>query len=105
MNTKEIVAKIVEKVKVHYQPEKIILFGSYAWGSPTIDSDVDLLIIKKTKEKHRKRMLTVRRIISEENGLVGIDILVYTPHEIAQRLKINDSFISEILKKGEVVYG
>ena len=50
-------------------------------------------------------MLTVRRIVSEENGLVGIDILVYTPQEIRERLKINDSFISKIFKKGEIIYG
>lgn len=50
-------------------------------------------------------MLTVRRLLSEENGLIGIDILVYTPDEINKRLEIGDSFISKILKKGKVVYG
>ncbi len=102
---REILNRIIDKIKIHYQPEKIILFGSYAWGNPTKDSDVDLLIVKKTNQKHRQRMLTVRRIVSEENGLVGIDILVYTPQEIRERLKINDSFISKIFKKGEIIYG
>jgi predicted nucleotidyltransferase len=100
-----VIGRIIEKIKMHYQPEKIIMFGSYAWGNPTKDSDVDLLIVKKTNQKHRQRMLTVRRIVSEENGLVGIDILVYTPEEIRERLKINDSFISKIFKKGEIIYG
>jgi len=105
MNRKEIVDRIVEKIKRQYQPEKIVIFGSYAWGDPTKDSDIDLLIVKKTEQKHRQRMLTVRRILSEENALVGLDILVYTPEEIAKRLKINDSFISKILKKGNIFYG
>ena len=105
MNRKEIINKIVEKIKMRYQPEKVILFGSYGWGNPTKDSDIDLLIVKKTNQKHRQRMLTVRRIVSEENALVGIDILVYTPEEVTERLKIGDSFISKILKKGDILYG
>lgn len=105
MNRKEIINKIVEKIKMRYQPEKVILFGSYGWGNPTKDSDIDLLIVKKTNQKHRQRMLTVRKIVSEENALVGIDILVYTPEEVTERLKIGDSFISKILKKGDILYG
>ena len=70
MNGKEVVNRIVEKIKMQYQPEKIILFGSYAWGNPTKDSDIDLLIVKKTNQKHRQRMLTVRKIVSEENGRI-----------------------------------
>ncbi|MCM8774726.1 MAG: nucleotidyltransferase domain-containing protein [Candidatus Omnitrophica bacterium] len=105
MDKKEIIEKIVEKIKIKYQPQKIIVFGSYAWGKPTKDSDIDLFIIKDTQEKHRKRMLAVRRIVKEENSIVGMDILVYTPQEISERLKQGDSFISKIFKKGKVVYG
>lgn len=100
----ELIHKITEKIKSQYQPEKIILFGSYAWGVPGKDSDVDIVIIKKTEQKHRQRMLTVRRMLSEENALVGIDILVYTPEEVDERLKIGDSFLSKIFKKGDVLY-
>ncbi|MGQ9696299.1 MAG: nucleotidyltransferase domain-containing protein [Thermodesulfobacteriota bacterium] len=105
MDRREIISRIVEKIKTEYQPERIILFGSYAWGNPTKDSDIDLLIVKKVNQKHRQRMLTVRKILSEENALAGIDILVYTQEEISQRLEIGDSFISQILKKGKVLYG
>jgi predicted nucleotidyltransferase len=105
LDKKQLIDRIIQKIKTYYQPEKIILFGSFAWGKPLKDSDVDLLIIKDTSEKHRERMLTVRRLLSEENGLIGIDILVYTPDEINKRLEIGDSFISKILKKGKAVYG
>jgi len=105
MDRKQIIKKIAEKVRRQYHPQKIIVFGSYAWGNPTRDSDVDLLIIKETNEKHRERSLKVRRILSEENALVGIDILVYTPEEFAKRIEMEDSFLSKILKRGKVLYG
>ncbi|MCM8831842.1 MAG: nucleotidyltransferase domain-containing protein, partial [Candidatus Omnitrophica bacterium] len=100
MDKKEIINRIIEKVKTQYQPEKIIIFGSSVWGKPKKDSDIDLFIVKKTNEKHRERALKVRRILREENALVGIDILVYTPEELAKRLEIADSFINKIIKKG-----
>lgn len=105
MDEKEIISRIVEKIKIQYKPKKIILFGSYAWGNPTKDSDLDLLIVKETNEKHRERSLSIRKILSEENRLIGIDILVYTPEEFSNRIKMRDSFISKILRKGEVLYG
>lgn len=105
MDKKEIIPRIVEKIKTKYKPQKIIIFGSYAWGKPSKDSDVDLLIIKSTKEKHRERALKVRRLLSEENALVGLDIMVYTPEEFAQRIKMGDSFLSQILRKGDIQYG
>ena len=105
MDKKEIITRIVEKIRIQYQPQKIILFGSYAWGNPTQESDVDLLLVKETNEKQRKRYLTIRRILSEENGLIGMDILVYTPEELLKRIEIGDSFLSQILSRGEVLYG
>lgn len=105
IESKQLIYAMAEKIKKEYGPEKIILFGSYAWGQPEKDSDVDLFIIKETNQKHRQRMLTVRRLLSEENSLVGMDILVYTPQEVSERLKIGDSFISKILNKGDVLYG
>ena len=50
MNKEEIINKIVEKIKTHYQPERVILCGSYGWGDPTKDSAIDLLIDKKTNK-------------------------------------------------------
>jgi predicted nucleotidyltransferase len=104
MDRDVIISRIIEKIKKYFQPEKIIVFGSFAWGNPTRDSDIDLFIIKDTKEKPRKRALEVRRIISEENAFVGIDILVYTPEEFRKRMEMGDSFLSKIMKKGKVMY-
>jgi len=105
MDAKEIILRVTEKIKINYNPQEIILFGSYAYGNPDNDSDLDLLIIKETDDKFRQRTLNVRRILSEENGLIGLDILVYTPKEIAKRLEVGDSFLSKLLREGIVLYG
>jgi len=105
MNSKELIVRITDKIRTQYHPQKIILFGSYAWGNPTQDSDLDLLIVKKTNERYTRRTLRIRKILTEENGLIGMDILVYTPEELSKRLEIGDSFLSRILEEGEVLYG
>ena len=105
MDAKEVISRVTEKIKINYNPQEIILFGSYAYGNPDKDSDLDLLIIKETDDKFRQRTLNVRRILSEENGLIGLDILVYTPKEIAKRLEAGDSFLSKLLREGIVLYG
>lgn len=105
MDKKEIITKITEKIRTQYNPQEIILFGSYAYGNPGKGSDLDLLIIKETNEKYRERALSVRRILSEENGLIGLDILVYTPKEIAKRMEVGDSFLTKVFKEGVVLYG
>ena len=101
MSKKEKIKKIVEKIKP-YNPEKIILFGSYAWGKPNRDSDFDLMIIKKTRERYSKRAFKVRNLLN--NVEEPFDILVMTPTEIKKRLEINDFFIKKILNKGAIIY-
>ena len=95
---KPLVSKIVDK----YSPDKIYLFGSYAWGNPTIDSDVDLFIVKNTVESQRKRSRKLRNLLFGSG--IPFDLLVYTPSEIKKRLAMGDFFINDIIKKGEVLY-
>lgn len=95
----EIVKKITEKIS----PLKVILFGSYAYGSPTKDSDIDLLIIKESSLPRHHRTKEVRRIL---RGMkVAVDIIVYTPEEIKKWEGIDTAFITGVLKKGKVLYG
>jgi predicted nucleotidyltransferase len=103
--TKEIINRIVEKIKSEYQPEKIILFGSYAWGKPTKHSDIDLFIIKNTTARRIDRAVEVREILDEENAMFPLDVLVYTPDEIKRRLEIEDDFVKDIIDKGKILYG
>ena len=105
MDNEGLITKITEKIRRHYNPQRIILFGSYSNGRQEIDSDLDILIIKETDEKYRERTLKVRRILSEENSIIGMDIIVYTPEELSKRMEIGDSFLSKILNEGIVLYG
>jgi len=96
--------KIVAQLVNSYRPEKIFLFGSYAYGQPDADSDLDLLIIKRTSERFIDRWINVRRIVSDPQRSIPFEPLVLTPEELKERLAIGDQFIKEIVTKGEVLY-
>lgn len=93
--------EVVDAIVRRFHPEKIILFGSYAWGTPGPDSDVDLLIIKDTENS--------RQTAREIDGflfprLFPMDVLVYTAQQVEKRKEDGDFFINDILSKGRVVY-
>ena len=92
----------MQRIVEALQPEKIILFGSYAYGMPTPDSDVDLLVIMETTAPHVERYLSVSRLLRPR--LFPVDILVRTPGEIERALRSGDFFIQEILSRGRVLY-
>lgn len=101
---RKIILNIVEKIKREYQPEKIILFGSYAYGTPDRDSDIDLLIIKETRDRPIDRRVAVARMVSDPKRLIPFESIVLTPKEVKERLEIGDQFVKEILEKGKVLY-
>jgi len=96
--------KIVRQVVDAYRPEKIILFGSYAYGEPDVDSDLDLLIIKETSQPFIDRLAQVRKILTDPNRSIPLGPIVLTPEELNARLNIGDQFIEEIVTRGEVLY-
>jgi predicted nucleotidyltransferase len=96
----QILARIVEQ----YRPDKVILFGSYAYGTPHPGSDVDLLIVKETDERPIDRRVTVRRIAYAPRRGLPFSPLVITPQELAQRLAMGDPFYHEIITRGKVLY-
>jgi predicted nucleotidyltransferase len=100
----EIVQVILDRLVQEYAPERVILFGSYAHGDPRPDSDIDLLIIKKTSECFIDRWSTVRGILSDTQRLIPLETIVLTPEELATRLAKGDQFLAEIIEKGEVLY-
>jgi uncharacterized protein len=101
---RKIIFEIVEKIKREYQPDRMILFGSYAYGRPDQDSDIDLLIIKDTQERPIDRRVAIRRIVSDPRRLIPFEPIVLNPSELQKRLKIGDQFLKEIIEKGEVLY-
>ncbi|MCU0784978.1 MAG: nucleotidyltransferase domain-containing protein [Verrucomicrobia bacterium] len=96
------IRKFAEAVAQTFRPHKIILFGSYAYGKPTEDSDVDLLIVmNRTRVRGERMSVRIRRRIPAGFPL---DLLVRTPKFIAQRMAWEDCFTQEILTKGKVLY-
>lgn len=84
-----------------YNPEKIILFGSYANGRASTDSDVDLLIIMNTKQSSYELSSEIALTLDHSFPL---DIIIKTPEQISERLKMNDFFIQDIFNHGKVIY-
>jgi predicted nucleotidyltransferase len=90
--------KIVDAV----QPERIVLFGSFAYGNPTPDRDVDLLVIMESQLRPHARAIQISEILDPRP--FPVDIIVRTPAEIEERLRIGDCFVREIVNKGKVLY-
>jgi len=100
----KLILEVVDRIKKEYEPEKIILYGSYAYGKPTEDSDIDLFIIKETDKRRVDRFVEVSRLIYEPGRRISVSPMVYTPKEVEERLALGDDFVEEILNKGEVLY-
>jgi predicted nucleotidyltransferase len=92
----------IERIVHELMPEKVVLFGSFAYGSPTADSDVDLLVILETSQSSKDRSWAVSRLLLPRP--FPVDIIVKTPQEIALALARGDSFVREILEHGMVLY-
>jgi predicted nucleotidyltransferase len=85
-----------------FHPQRIILFGSYAYGRPTPDSDVDLLVLMpKTRHRGERMSVRIRQTIPRDFSL---DLLVRTPADVARRLRWGDAFLCEVMEKGQVMY-
>lgn len=99
------VQRVVEAILRDYRPERIILFGSYAWGTPHAGSDVDLFIVKATTEPPRARRTRLRALLQSAKRGLPMDLLVYTPDEVDERLAMADPFVEQVLREGVVLYG
>lgn len=94
--------RITDTIVRAYKPEKIILFGSYAWGKPHPESDVDLFVVKKTTVPSLKRIEALDRLFQRRE--LPMDFLVYTPSQLQRRVELGDFFVEEIVTKGKVLY-
>jgi len=92
--------KIADRLKRSYRAEKVILFGSYAIGEATEDSDVDLFIIAPTNERFFERMARVLALVRDLRKGIPIEPIVLTEEEVKNRIKIGDQFVQEIIEKG-----
>jgi predicted nucleotidyltransferase len=83
-----------------FRPERVILFGSHAYGKPDADSDVDLLVVMPAKNE----LTMMGRIAQAIWAPFPLDLLVRTPENLAKRLAWDDWFLKEVMEKGIVLY-
>ena len=101
--TPRLLREIAQKVVQAFRPKNVILFGSYAYGNPTVDSDLDLLIVMESRDRPAERIRKVSDLFDPRP--LPMDFIVLTPGEIRHRLRGFDPFLEEILEKGQVLYG
>ena len=94
------VAQIIEQLENNYNPELIMIFGSYAKGDIHPDSDLDLLIVKDTTARSVWRRVEARKCFDTD---LPVDIIVYNPQEFSD-LKKRSLFLQAILKESKIVY-
>ncbi len=95
-----LIRKFARQVAERFHPDKIILFGSHAYGTPHADSDVDILVIMPT----RNQLDQAAKISIDVDPPFPLDIIVRTPHNLQWRLAEGESFLREITSKGKVLY-
>lgn len=98
----ETISAIVQTIADHFSPQRIIIFGSYSSGQPTPDSDLDLLVIMESDLPRHKRATPIRLLFRPTP--CAMDILVYTPEEVAYWNGTSNHIITEALRSGKVVY-
>jgi predicted nucleotidyltransferase len=97
------IKKWCERVAREFRPEKIVLFGSYARGTPTEDSDVDVLVVMPLVRGQRdvRQAAAIREHV---RASFPMDVIVRSPREIARRLARGDGFIADVLRHGRLMY-
>ncbi|MBI3272847.1 MAG: nucleotidyltransferase domain-containing protein [Planctomycetes bacterium] len=93
---------VTRRIVEAFHPKKILLFGSYARGTPREDSDLDLLVLMDSTEPMCRRMSRVGQVA--EVPFLSMDVLVYTPAEFRARMAVSDPFLTEVLAQGRVLY-
>ena len=95
-----VIRKFARAVATRFQPDKIFLFGSYAYGTPHADSDVDILVIMPTRNELDQAV----QICLAVDYNFPLDLLVRTPKNLTWRLAEGDSFLREVIDRGKVLY-
>jgi len=102
MISRESIQTYADKIAREFRPERIILFGSYAYGNPNADSDVDLLVIVPKPQWRRHKDTAIRRRL----GYPGfpMDLLVWTPERLREWFEAGDGFACDVVESGQVLY-
>jgi len=102
MVRREDIKAFVKQIVAHFHPQRVILFGSYAYGKPTADSDVDLLVVMPHEGHPAVQAAEIRTRV---RAGFPMDLVVRSPKEIKRRLAMGDFFVREIMDRGQPLYG
>jgi len=100
--TEETLTEVVRRIVAAVDPERVILFGSYAYGHPRPDSDLDLLVIMSSDKPRWQRALPIYNAL--RGLLIPKDVIVYTPEEVEEWAEVPQAFITSMVHKGRVLY-
>jgi predicted nucleotidyltransferase len=92
--------RTARQIAEQFEPEQIILFGSYAYGQPGSDSDIDLLVVTPARNE-TSQAIRIRRSVDHP---FPFDLIVRTPENVRRRLELADWFLREIVSRGKVLY-
>jgi uncharacterized protein len=95
------IVDLCQRIAEQFSPHRIVLFGSYARGTATEDSDVDLLVILDHDERNPEKAIEILQAVQPH---VPVDLVVRTPAEVEQRLAWNDFFLRDVLTEGRTLY-
>jgi uncharacterized protein len=95
------IQELSQQIAAQFSPERIILFGSHAYGEPTADSDVDLLVVMPFEGQAFRK---AAEILNQISPTFSVDLLVRTAEQLDERLELGDFFLREIVTRGKVLY-
>src|SRR5258706_8338400 len=101
MNVQKHIRELCKEIVERFRPQKVILFGSYAYGVPNADSDIDLLVVMPFEGRMHEQAVKIRKGLK---SAMPIDLLVRTPEQVRERVEMEDFFMREIVDQGKVLY-
>ncbi len=101
MDVQAHIQKLCKQIVDAFRPKKVILFGSYAYGTPNFNSDIDLLVVMPFEGRVHDQAVKIRRGL---DASMPVDLLVRTPEQVRRRVEMNDFFMREIVEQGKVLY-
>ena len=101
MDVQAHIQKLCNQIVDAFSPQKVILFGSYAYGTPTFDSDIDLLVVMPYKGHVHDQAIKIRRKL---DSTMPVDLLVRTAEQVQERVEMEDFFMREIVEQGKILY-
>ena len=101
MATMAEIEALAQEIADKFQPDRIVLFGSHAYGRPAADSDVDLLVLMPFEGKSVSK---ASEILRKTQPRFGVDLLVRRPEDVERRLALGDFFLREVIEKGRILY-